>query len=147
VHHVNQRLLIACCSYGEAQIGGAFTLTGTHGQRVKDSDFRGKPMLVYMGYSNCPDICPMTLSVMGETLKLLGPDAGRVAVTFITLDPERDTPEVLGQYLSHFDPRIIGLTGSKEAITGVAKAYKTYFARAKTPDPAHYLVDHSGFYT
>jgi protein SCO1/2 len=131
--------------YGEARIGGSFALTDTLGRTVTDTDFRGKLMLVYMGYSHCPDICPMTLSVMGDALKNLGKDADKVAAMFISLDPERDTPQVLGRYLAAFDPRIIGLTGNKEAIDDVARAYAAYYKKVETPNAGAYLVDHSGF--
>jgi protein SCO1 len=130
--------------YGEARIGGAFALTDTHGKTVRDTDFRGRLMLVYMGYSHCPDICPMTLARMSEALKTLGSDASGIAVIFITLDPGRDTPQALGSFLSAFDPRIIGLTGSAQAIDGVAKAYKAFYKKSPTPG-GNYLVDHSGF--
>jgi protein SCO1/2 len=131
--------------YGEAGIGGTFVLTGTRGQTVKESDFRGKLMLVYMGYSHCPDICPMTLATMSEALKALGPDADKIAVLFISLDPERDAPQALAAYLASFDPRITGLTGSRQAIDEAAKAYKAYYKKVVTPNTGSYLIDHSGF--
>jgi len=132
-------------AYGKANIGGGFQLVDTTGHQTMEADFRGRMMLVYMGYSYCPDVCPMTLSTMSETLKLLGPDANKVAAIFITLDPERDTPQVLHTYLAHFDKRIIGLTGSKEAIKSAAEAYKAYYAKSSPPNTGSYLVDHSGF--
>lgn len=130
---------------GTAKIGGEFTLTDTHGQHVKESDFRGHLMLVYMGYSHCPDICPMTLQTMGEALKILGNDADKIAVLFISLDPERDTPKVLGEYLRSFDSRIIGLTGSKEEIAHAAQVYRIYYKKESVPDNNNYMIDHSGF--
>jgi len=131
--------------YGEARVGGVFTLTDTHGNTIRDTDFRGRLMLVYMGYSHCPDICPMTLTVMSEAMKALGPNARKIAVIFISLDPERDTPQALGSYLNSFDPRIIGLTGSSKAINEAAKAYKVFYKKSSTPGAGSYLVDHSGF--
>jgi cytochrome oxidase Cu insertion factor (SCO1/SenC/PrrC family) len=130
-------------SYGEAQIGGPFTLTDTHGARISNTAFSGRFMLVYMGYSHCPDICPATLSMLGDALKKLGPDAGKVAVLFISLDPAHDTPPVLAAYLKAFDPRIIGLTGSEAEIKNVTKEYKAYAAPADAT-PGSLLITHSG---
>jgi protein SCO1/2 len=131
-------------SYGEARVGGVFTLTGTQGKDVSSGDFRGRLMLVYMGYSHCPDICPMTLSIMSDALKNLGTDADKVAAIFISLDPERDSPKVLSDYLASFDSRIIGLTGSKDDIAKVAMMYAAYFKKVEIPTTGSYLVDHSG---
>jgi protein SCO1/2 len=131
--------------YGEARVGGSFALTDTRGHTVSDADFRGKLMLVYMGYSHCPDICPMTLSTMAEALKTLGKDADKVAAIFISLDPERDTPQVLASYLAAFDTRITGLTGSKEALGKITKAYAGYYKKVAVPNAGGYLIDHSGF--
>lgn len=131
--------------YGEAHIGGHFTLTNRQGHTVSDQDFHGRLMLVYMGYSNCPDVCPTTLAMMSATLKNLGADADKVAMIFISLDPERDTPQVLKTFLASFDPRITGLTGSQEDIRKVARAYAAYYKKAPTPNTGSYLVDHSGF--
>ena len=130
---------------GKAYIGGAFTLVNTHGGEVKDTDFQGKPLIVYMGYTHCPDICPMTLTTMSAALRTLGDDADRVSMIFITLDPERDTPQALGNYLVNFDSRIVGLTGSKEAIVNVVKSYKAYASKTAQTGPDSYQVDHTGF--
>lgn len=129
---------------GKVLIGGAFALTDTRGHGVQEKDFRGRLMLVYLGYSHCPDICPLTLGIMGDTLKMLGPDADKIAAIFITLDPERDTPQQLTQYLRDFDPRIIGLTGEEREINAVVKTYKAYHKKIPTPATESYLVDHSG---
>lgn len=131
-------------SYGQAQIGGSFTLTDTTGRARTDADFSGRLMLVYLGYTHCPDICPATLEMMSTTLKTLGPEADKVAPLFITLDPKHDTPEALGAYLKDFDPRITGLTGSPEDIKSVTHAYKAYASEATNTAPGNMIIDHSG---
>ncbi len=131
--------------YGEAQVGGAFTLTDTKGHTTRDSDFRGRPMLVYMGFTHCPDICPTTLTTLSAALKILGSDANDVATIFITVDPTHDTPAVMGKYLESFDPHIIGLTGSEEAIKNVTKAYKVYAQKEVSAHADSYTIDHSGY--
>jgi cytochrome oxidase Cu insertion factor (SCO1/SenC/PrrC family) len=126
-----------------AQIGGPFTLVDQTGRTVTDRDFRGRPMLVYFGYTYCPDVCPTGLSVMGTALDELEKDAGKVASIFVTVDPDRDTAEVMQGYVSHFHPTLTGLTGSVEQVTQAAKAYKVYF-RLNPPDKdGGYLVDHT----
>lgn len=131
---------------GKALIGGAFELTEPSGKRVTDKDFLGKPLLVYFGFTNCPDMCPAGLQIIGATLDNMGADAGRLSAVFISLDPERDTPQVMGEYVKSFHPHIVGLTGSAADIASVAKAYRVYYAKTD-PDPAtgRYSIDHSGF--
>ena len=125
-------------------IGGPFVLTAPDGTRVTDQTYRGKWLLIYFGYTSCPDTCPTTLFDMAATLKALGPDAADLQPLFITLDPQRDTPEVMGAYVGSFDPRIIGLTGEPHAIDAAAQAYGAYSARHEPrPDGRDYLVDHS----
>jgi protein SCO1/2 len=124
-----------------AQIGGAFSLTNQDGVMVSDADFKGKVMVVFFGFTSCPDICPVTSASFAKLLSILGENASQVAPIFISVDPARDTPAVLKKYLSNFDPRIIGLTGSDEQIKQAASTYKTYFsANAESGN-----VDHSGF--
>lgn len=131
---------------GEAAIGGAFTLTDSNGRTVKDTDFRGKYMLVYFGFTHCPDICPTTLLMMTNALEQLGRDAKNIVPIFVTLDPERDTQAAVGAYVKNFSPDLIGLTGTPEQITKVADAYKVYFSKVKSDDSAMgYMIDHSGF--
>jgi protein SCO1/2 len=133
-------------SFGEALVGGAFTLTDQNGQRRTDADFRGRLMLVNFGFTNCPDICPLGLSMMTETLDRLGPQAENVQPIFITVDPARDTPAVIKDYVAHFSDRMVGLTGTPEEIAAAAKAYRVYYK--VHGDPAtnpNYAVDHSGF--
>jgi protein SCO1/2 len=131
-------------SEGKALIGGPFTLTAADGKKVTDQDFRGKFMLVFFGYTHCPDVCPTELQNMVEVLKKLGPNASEVALIFISVDPARDTPEVLSTYIQNFDPRIVALTGSPEEVASAAKAYRVYFKKTDG-GPAEYTVDHSAF--
>ena len=126
-------------------IGGSFQLTGADGQRVSDRDFRGKWLLVYFGYTHCPDICPTTLLDISQTLGLLGDDAARFQPLFISIDPERDTPQVVGEYVKEFDDRIIGLAGTPEEIASAAKAYRVFYAKEEGTDANNYLMQHSAF--
>ncbi len=122
-------------------IGGPFALTDPNGKTVTDADFKGEPTLVFFGYTHCPDICPTTLSDLSQVLNALGPDK-RAAALFITLDPERDTPAVLKDYLSSFDPRIVGLTGSRAAIDKVEQEYRVY-AKKVPAEGGDYSMDHT----
>ena len=127
-------------------IGGPFTLTAADGSAVTDATFRGKWLLVFFGYTFCPDLCPTTLMDIAGALQKLGPDAGRVQALFITVDPERDTPEVMGQYTAAFDPRIAGLTGTREQVDATAAAYGAHSERRKiSADDTGYVVDHSTY--
>jgi len=129
-----------------SEIHAAFTLTDQDGQQVAAADLAGKPMLLYFGFTYCPDICPIELSNISDVLDLLGERAGEVNAVFITVDPERDTPPVMRDYLAHFHENIIGLTGTPEQIAQAARAAKVYYARVETPgSAAGYLVDHTGF--
>jgi cytochrome oxidase Cu insertion factor (SCO1/SenC/PrrC family) len=125
-------------------LGGDFALLDTARNTRTPADFAGRYMLVYFGYSFCPDICPTDLLRMTKLLKMLGEDADALAPIFISVDPERDTPEHLANYMTSFDPRITALTGSIEAVEAAKKVYKVYSTKA-TPDgtTADYLVDHS----
>jgi protein SCO1/2 len=125
-----------------AAIGGPFTLTDQNGRNVTDQDFKGKPFLVFFGFTNCPDVCPTTLFEISEILRTLGPDADRVRALFITVDPERDTPDVMKDYLSSFDPHLSGLTGDPAAIAAVAKTYRVYFKKVPL-DRGGYTMDHT----
>lgn len=129
---------------GKALIGGPFTLTDQNGKTVTDRDFRGRFMLVFFGFTHCPDICPAELQVMSQSLDALGPKAEEVTPIFITLDPERDTPELVGAYVKNFGQRFLGLTGSPEAIAAAAKAYRVAYSKFQD-DPASgdYSIDHS----
>ena len=126
--------------------GGPFSLIDGSGATVTDQTYRGKWELVFFGYTYCPDLCPTTLNTISDALTALGPLADKVQPLFITIDPKRDTQAVMRDYVKNFDPRIVGLTGSPEAIAAVAKEYKIYYAVHRTGDgPDDYLMDHSGF--
>ena len=131
-------------AYGQAQIGGPYTLTDTHGARLSNTAFNGKLELVYLGYTHCPDICPATLSSLSGVLKKIGTDADKVAVVFISLDPAHDTPPVLADYLKAFDPRIVGLTGNEAEIKQVIKSFKAYATPSQDSAPGNMLITHSG---
>ena len=127
-----------------AQVGGPFTLVDGAGKAVTDQTFRGKFMLVYFGYTFCPDVCPTTLNDVAQALDKLGAKADRVQPLFITVDPARDTPAVIKQYAAAFSPRLQGLTGTADQIAAVAHEYRVYYAPHKTgPNPGDYTMDHS----
>lgn len=133
---------------GEALIGGPFELTDQAGRPVRDTDFRGRYMLVFFGFTYCPDVCPIALQVMGAALDRLeqrvGAQAMQVAPLFITIDPEHDTPDIVAAYLGHFHPRLVGLTGSPAQISQVAEAYRIYYRKAgNQAAAAGYTMDHS----
>lgn len=129
-----------------AAIGGPFTLSDQFGKTRHDTDFHGRWMLVYFGFTHCPDICPLGLSTLTDALNQLGPEGDQVQPIFVTLDPERDSAEALKPYLAEFSPRWVGLTGSAGQIRDIASAYKVYYARENTPDSAlGYTINHSGF--
>ena len=131
---------------GEATVGGPFKLTDQHGAEVTERDFAGRYMLIYFGYTFCPDFCPLSLANMTQALDLLPPEqAGQVVPMFITVDPERDTVEQLAEYAPLFHPRLVALTGSPEAIKAAARAYRVYYTRAGDADSNDYLMDHSTF--
>lgn len=127
---------------GVPQIGGAFTLVDHTGRSVSEKDFLGRPALVFFGFTNCPEVCPTTLFELTNRMKTLGSPADQLQVLFITADPERDTPEQLGLYLQSFDPRIVGLSGSREQIDRAIAAYKVV-ARKSPLEGGGYNVDHT----
>ncbi len=125
-------------------VGGPFALVGGDGKAVTDKDFRGKYMLVYFGYTYCPDVCPTTLNTVADALDKLGAKADRVRPVFISIDPKRDTPAVVRQFASAFGPKLVGLTGSAEQIAAAAKAYRVYYTEHRTgTGPDDYTMDHS----
>lgn len=129
---------------GTALVGGPFTLTDHTGRKVTDKDFLGKYMLVFFGYTYCPDVCPTELQVMSAALDSLGAKADTIQPIFISVDPQRDTPEVLKQYVANFHPRLVGLTGTPDEIASVAKAYRVYFSKVENNSGTDtYLMDHS----
>lgn len=129
-------------STGKAQIGGEFTLTSHLGTPFNTKDIK-KPKIVYFGYTFCPDICPMGLLNITKALEMLGRDKDKVLPIFVTIDPERDTVDVLKQYHEHFHPQFMMLTGTKTDVENVSKMYKVYFSRRQDPSSVDYLVDHS----
>ncbi len=132
-------------SYGTALVGGAFELTDHRGLPARDTDYRGKLMLVQFGFTYCPDVCPTELQKAAATLDILADKAAGIQVLFITIDPGRDKAAVLADYVGAFDPRIIGLTGTTAQIAGAAKAYKVYYAKGAVDESGGYLMDHSSF--
>ena len=131
-------------SSGAALIGGPFSLVGADGKPITDRNFRGRYMLIFFGFTHCPDICPAELQVIAQALEQLGDKAKRVVPIFITLDPERDTPEAMANYVKSFGPNFVGLTGSPEAIAAAAKAYRVAYSKVENKDSAgDYSVDHS----
>ena len=125
-----------------AAVGGPFKLIDQNGKAVSDQDLKGRPFLVFFGFIHCPDVCPTTLFDVSEMLRALGPDADRTRALFITVDPERDTPAVMKDYLSSFDPHLAGLTGDPAAIATVAKAYRVYYKKVPL-DGGEYTMDHT----
>jgi len=126
-------------------IGGPFTLTNHKGETVTDVSFHGRYMLVFFGYGFCPDVCPTELANLAAAMDYLGPAADKVQPVFITVDPARDTPEYLAQYVAHFHPKLVGLTGTESEIRKVAKSYRVFYAKAPSEKSDEYLVDHSSF--
>ncbi|WP_430513120.1 SCO family protein [Pannonibacter phragmitetus] len=125
-----------------ASIGGPFTLVRGDGTTVTDKDFAGKPLAIFFGFTFCPDVCPTTLSDLQGWIEQLGPDADKMSYAFVSVDPERDTPQVIGDYVAAFDPRITPLTGSREQIDEMIKAYRVY-AKKVPLDGGGYTMDHS----
>lgn len=135
-------------SRGEAAIGGDFTLTNQHGKVMHDADFRGKVMVVFFGFTHCPMICPVSVATVSSALERLGDDAQHIAPIFITVDPQRDTPQVMKEFLSPFDSRFVGLSGTQEQTQQVLEAYKAYAKKGEPMDknaPDSYMVDHSSY--
>lgn len=127
---------------GATKIGGPFTLVDDTGAQVSEADLKGKPTVMYFGYTFCPEVCPTTLTDLAQWMQMIGQDADRLNYVFVTVDPERDTPKVMHDYVSAFDPRIRGLTGTSEQIAKVAKEYGVYYKRIPTSDGG-YVMDHS----
>ena len=125
-----------------ARIGGPFRLLDQDGKVVTDQDLKGKPFLVFFGFTHCPDVCPTTLFDVSEVMRSLGHDADKTAALFITVDPERDTAASLKDYLSSFDPHLRGLTGDPGALAAVAKEYRVYYKKVPL-DGGDYTMDHT----
>jgi cytochrome oxidase Cu insertion factor (SCO1/SenC/PrrC family) len=129
--------------YGRGQVGGPFTLTDQTGKQRSDTDFRGKLMIVYFGYTYCPDVCPTDLMAITQALDALGPAAEGVQPVFITIDPERDTTLLAG-YVSAFHRSLVGLTGSPDEIRKVANSYKAFYVKVQDERSRDYSIDHAG---
>jgi protein SCO1/2 len=133
---------------GRADIGGPFTLTDQRGEIVTSDSLKGRYALIFFGFTNCPDVCPLTLQVITQALEIAGPLGDNVVPVFITVDPARDTPEVMAAYIANFHPRFLALTGSAEAVKQAADGYRVFFRRAAAAegaDAATYMMEHSGF--
>ena len=127
-------------------IGGPFTLSTPDGTTVTDRTYRGKWLLIYFGYTSCPDSCPTMLLDIATALRELGPDAGKIQPLFISVDPQRDTPQVMQQYTQSFDPQIVGLVGTPQQIAAAAQEYGAYYVRHSTgPGINDYVIDHSTY--
>jgi protein SCO1/2 len=123
-------------------VGGPFKLVDQNAKPITEQDFKGQPFLVFFGFTHCPDVCPTTLFEVSEIFRALGPDAKNLRAMFVTVDPERDTPAVIKDYLSSFDPRIVGVTGDVDAITAAEKSYRVYAKKVPT-DGGGYTMDHT----
>ena len=128
---------------GSAEIGGPFALVNQDGKPVTDADFKGKLLLIYFGYTFCPDACPTALGVMASAIDKLDVAGERVTPILITIDPERDTPQALKDYVGNFHPRLVGLTGSADEIAKAAKEYRVFYQKQPGASGADYLMDHS----
>jgi protein SCO1/2 len=145
--------LLAACSEAKppfkaidvtgAEYARDFQLPDHNGQVRTLKDFRGKLVVVFFGYTQCPDVCPTTMAELAEAKKLLGPDGDKVQGLFVTLDPERDTPQVLKGYMANFDPSFVALRGTPEQLAAMAKEFKVYYKKAPGKTPTSYTVDHS----
>ncbi len=147
---VKTRVIGTTGTVAGASIGGPFTLTNHRGEAVTEKDFLGKHTLIFFGFTHCPDICPTTMNEIAFALDRLGDRAKDLNALFVTIDPERDDPEALGDYMELFDKRITGLTGTPEQIAGVAKAFRIFYAKnisadeqARPKEDRFYLMDHS----
>ena len=125
------------------ELGGPFTLVGTDGEPVTRDDILGRPHAIFFGYTLCPDVCPTTMYEMGRHLKRLGPKGDELEVVFVSVDSERDTPDLVGDYIGAFDERIIGLTGSRDAVDEAVRAYRAYYKINPADEAGNVLIDHT----
>lgn len=143
LRHEAEQAQMAQLPPGTQKVGGPFTLLNHNGQIVTDANYHGKYLLVYFGYTYCPDVCPTGLQSIAHTMDQLKGDAKKVQPLYITIDPARDTPAKLKEYIASFHPNIVGLTGTATQIASVAKAYQVYYAKGEKVDDQDYLMDHS----
>ncbi len=135
---------VATTGSGTALVGGPFTMVNQNGEAVTEKSFAGKYMLVFFGFTFCPDVCPTQLQVMTEALKQLGPEADKIAPVFVTIDPARDRPEMVKAYVENFDPRLVGLTGTDEQVAAIAQAYRVFYQKVENlKNPQDYTMDHT----
>jgi cytochrome oxidase Cu insertion factor (SCO1/SenC/PrrC family) len=130
---------------GAPTIGGAFNLVTHEGKAVTDKDFIGKHMLVFFGYTSCPDVCPTEMNTISLAFNQMGSKADKVVPIFISVDPARDSTEIMAEFVAAFDAPIVGLTGSQEQVDKVVKAYKVYAKKVENDDPEFYLMDHTSY--
>ena len=131
---------------GKAAIGGSFTMTDQNGQVFTEKNLLGSPTMMFFGFTHCPDICPTTLSIMTQVMEDLPQKLrDRMKVVFVTVDPARDKPEVMKEYLANFDSKYIGLSGTDEQLRDMSKKYLVYYAKNAESDPQYYLMDHSAY--
>jgi protein SCO1/2 len=130
---------------GKVPVGGPFTLTDVEGRRRSLEEFHGKIVLLYFGYTACPDVCPTDLATIGAMLRSLGATGEAVQPLFVTLDPERDTPALLREYAAAFHPRLIALRGSEEETRRLAQSYKVFYEKVPQRERGTYLIDHAAF--
>ena len=130
---------------GKGPVGAPFTLVDQSGARRSLADFRGKLVLLYFGFTYCPDVCPTDLMAVGNLVRSLGPAGDQVQPVFVTLDPSRDTPETLRAYVASFHPRFVALTGTEDEIRRAATSYKVYFEKVRPPGVNTYLIDHTAY--
>jgi protein SCO1 len=130
---------------GKTQVGGPFTLTDQNGNARSLADFRGKLVLLYFGYTYCPDVCPTDLLAIGRLIEALGKNGDAVQPVFVTLDPERDTQAILRDYAAAFHPRFVALRGSEQETRRIATAYKVYYEKVTPPGSSTYVIDHAAF--
>lgn len=135
-------VVVADKSTGVADVGGPFRLITHHGKPITDADLRGKPFLVFFGFTNCPDVCPTTMNELTGRFESLGADGDNIATLLVTVDPERDSQELLAQYMLAFDPRFLALRGTPEETAAMAKAYRAYVKKVATKD-GDYTMDHA----
>ena len=129
---------------GTALIGGPFTMVNQKGEKITEQNFKGHYTIYFFGFTFCPDVCPTELQVLAAALKELGPDALRITPVFVSIDPDRDTPKIMSEYVANFDPRLVGLTGSPEQVAAMAKAFHVFYQKVPNPkDPKDYEIDHS----
>lgn len=130
---------------GKGPVGGPFTLSDQTGHRRNLADFRGKLVLLYFGFASCPDVCPTDLLAMANVIRSLGPDGDELQPVFVTLDPQRDTREVLAAYVASFHPRFVALSGTEEETRRVATSYKVAYEKVLLPGAAAYSIDHTAY--